>query len=340
MRPKFTTFAILIPVVFAFYYFLPNTSSPKTEMIHGVNLVALSNPIIKADIKPVLEINSNWISIIPYAFCRPNRPDIYYNVDRQWWGEKPEGVRMQIQYAQELNLKVMVKPQMWVAGEGWPGDFEMETEEQWSHWEEDYQDYILTYADLADSMGVDMFCIGTEYRKVVQQRPDFWIDLIAKLRSRFKGKLTYAANWDNFENVSFWTELDYIGIDAYFPLSDSKTPEVRELTRKWEPIVDQIEELSEKVDKPVLFTEYGYRSVDQTANGHWDSNEELEINMEAQKNAYEAIYQALYPKSWYHGGFLWKWFPHNDKAGGLSDSRFTPQNKPAIEIIKKYHSGS
>jgi len=87
MRPKFTTFAILIPVVFAFYYFLPKTSPPKTEMIHGVNLVALPNPIIKADIKPVLEINSNWISIIPYAFCWPNRPDIYYNVDRQWWGE-------------------------------------------------------------------------------------------------------------------------------------------------------------------------------------------------------------------------------------------------------------
>jgi hypothetical protein len=57
------------------------------------------------------------------------------------------------------------------------------------------------------------------------------------------GKLTYAANWDDFDKVPFWNELDYIGIDAYFPLSNATTPSVLELNDAWQQHIKKIEKL-------------------------------------------------------------------------------------------------
>ena len=148
--------------------------------------------------------------------------------------------------------------------------------------------------------------------------------------------LTYAANWDNFEMISFWTKLDYIGIDAYYPLSAGDTPSVKELVQAWQPHLDKMEELSQRVNRPVIFTEYGYRSMDQAAYKQWEIDQEQAVpNMEAQKNSYAALYEAVSDREWYEGGFLWKWFANHKEAGGENHIGFTPQNKPTTDIIKK-----
>ena len=54
-----------------------------------------------------------------------------------------------------------------------------------------------------------------ERRKLVQKS---WVELIEKVRTVYSGKLTYAANYDNYQDVGFWNHLDFIGINAYFPL--------------------------------------------------------------------------------------------------------------------------
>jgi hypothetical protein len=64
-------------------------------------------------------------------------------------------------------------------------------------------------------------------RERSSQRPEYWSQLIKKIKKIYSGN--YAANWDDFDKVPFWNELDYIGIDAYFPLSDATTPSVLEL---------------------------------------------------------------------------------------------------------------
>jgi hypothetical protein len=62
---------------------------------------------------------------------------------------------------------------------------------------------------------MELFCFGTELGIQSQKRLQYWAQLIVK-KKNIKGKLTYAANWDDFDKP-FWNELDYIGIDAYFP---------------------------------------------------------------------------------------------------------------------------
>lgn len=57
--------------------------------------------------------------------------------------------------------------------------------------------------------------------------------VIAKdIRKEYPEKLNYTTNWDKYQNVPFWKDVDYIGIDAYFPLSENKTPSVMKLNNE------------------------------------------------------------------------------------------------------------
>jgi len=312
-----------------------------TEKINGVSLEAGREVTPAKDLKILDTLGARWVAIIPYAFAPGRVPELHFNHGRQWRGETLTGVAEQISIAHEAGFKVMVKPHVWVRGDGWPGEFKLDTEEDWTAWEDNYTRYILAYLQVADSLNVELFCIGTEFNQAIIQRPDFWKKLSSMCREKFKGKLTYAANWDNYQHVNCWESLDYIGIDAYFPISDAKTPTLNQLRKGWLEPFEGLKELSERSDRPVLFTEYGYRSADFAAAGHWQLDEkEQPVNLKAQENAYEALFTAFWNQPWFAGGFLWKWYPSHREAGGATDHDYTPQNKPAEGIILKWYSSS
>jgi len=91
---------------------------------------------------------------------------------------------------------------------------------------------------------------------------DHWRSLIARTREVYGGKLTYAANFDHYPQVGFWTELDYVGINSYFTLRPHLDDEpgddalLARFTDAWREILDGVETL--RGDKPVIFTEIGY----------------------------------------------------------------------------------
>ena len=62
------------------------------------------------------------------------------------------------------------------------------------------------------------------------------------------------------------------------------------------------------------------------------------VNLEAQANLLEGLYQSVWEEDWFAGGFLWKWFIINEKVGGTDDNQFTPQNKPVLQLISKQYS--
>lgn len=92
--------------------------------------------------------------------------------------------------------------------------------------------------------------------------------------------------------------------------------------------------------KQIVFTEYGYRSTHYCAHEPWNTQElfgPAHVNLEAQKNALEGFYEAVWKEEWFAGGFIWKWFAFHSNEGGLSDNRYTPQNKPAEETVRSYY---
>ncbi|GAB4338326.1 MAG: hypothetical protein OHK0038_17010 [Flammeovirgaceae bacterium] len=264
-------------------------------------------------------------------------PKVIFNSQKQWWGEKSEGTIECIKMAKSSKLKIMLKPHVWLRGGYFVGHFELDTEEKWKQWEQEYEQYILHYTKIADSLNVEMFCIGTELDKTAILRPIFWKQLILKIKKQYKGKLTYASNWDSYPEIPFWQELDYIGVDAYFPLSESKTPSVEEIKKGWENHLELLEKFSNDINRPILFTEYGYRSIDFAAKFPWESHKSNEINLEAQKNAYQGLFEACWHQKWFAGGFLWKWYDRNYQLD-LHYSDYTPQNKPAMKVIIEWYN--
>ena len=108
----------------------------------------------------------------------------------------------------------MLKPQVWIPNY-FTGHVSPNTKEDWEILQLSYAKFIFSFAKVAEEKSVDLFCIGTEWEKFVVERPIYWKVLIEKVRTIYSGKLTYAANWDEYDKVSFWDELDYVGIDGY-----------------------------------------------------------------------------------------------------------------------------
>jgi len=309
---------------------------PTGFTIKGISLVAPVKQIDETALQPIVNVHAGSIALMPYAFCNPENPVIKYNHQGGWWGESDDGVIGCIQLAHKKNLSVMLKPHLWIAHGMYTGEFALRTENEWQLWEDSYREYMLHFAQIADSMKAEIFCIGTELGASIKKRPQFWNSFIDTLKQTFHGKLTYAANWDDYKNFPFWKKLDYIGVDAYFPLAEDKTPSVNSLNKGWMKHMGELEKISAKYDRPVLFTEYGYRNVDYTGAEPWKENEGNQ-NDEAQANALESFYQSFAGKKWFAGGFVWKWYA--DSSHHVREKiDFTPQNKPAEKVIAKWYS--
>jgi hypothetical protein len=316
------------------------TCSGQRPKINGVSFVGAPEEITAAAIDPVVEVNANWAAVMPFGFIKSlETPTVVFNIDRQWWGERRDGAKKTIELLHNRGIKVMLKPQIWVWRGEFTGNIDMKSEEDWKTLEKSYEDFIILYAQLAEEMKVPILCIGTELHTFVGQRAEFWNQLIVKIRSVYKGELTYAENWDQFDKVPFWDQLDYIGIDAYFPVSNSKTPTIGEFKKGWQKHKNDIITLQTKMKKPVLFTEYGYRSVHFTGKEPWDSSRTNgNINLKGQINALTALYQEFWNEPWFAGGFLWKWYHNHNEVGGEHNNRFTIQNKPSEQLIKEFYS--
>jgi hypothetical protein len=332
---KIKLFIVLVGMVI-------QSCGPQNAKINGVSFVASREPINETHINPVTNIKANYASIMPFGFIKElTHPNIVYNTKRQWFGETEAGAKQYIESLKKRHIKIMLKPQLWVWRGEFTGGIKMNSEENWKLLEISYSKFILDYARLAEDVHADIFCIGTELEGFIDNRPEYWRQLIAKIRTIYKGKLTYASNWNEYSRTPFWQDLDFIGIDAYFPVSTSKTPTIIECLNSWKLYTQTIKNTSEKYKKPILFTEYGYRSVDFSGKEPWKSDRDMTVvNIDAQNNTTEALFETFWHQEWFAGGFVWKWFHDYTKSGGEMDTRFTPQNKPAEAIIKRWYSSN
>jgi hypothetical protein len=304
----------------------------STNKIKGISVVGAPKPVNDTSFKALERINSNFACLIPYAFTPENKAQVITNYKYQWWGETPKGIKKCHKTADSMGLKTMIKPQLWIGHGAYTGHLNFATDEEWLSWEEQYLRYILKFAVLADSLKSEMFCIGTELGTSIEHRPKFWDKLIDSVKTVFTGKLTYAANWDDYKKVHFWSKLDYIGVDAYFPLCDNECSE-HQITLAWKRISKDLERFSNKYGKPILFTEFGYPSAAYALNEPWKTEKEPS-NYEIQNLGYQVFFEQVWPSSWLAGIFIWKWYPEPNQHR-IAPNDFTPQGKPALKSIKE-----
>ncbi len=327
---------IVLFILFSFLFCQDNFGQNK---INGISFVASNREIKLQTIEPVLGVNANWVTLMPFGFMKTESDtSIIFNSKKQWINERKEGIEKSVELFKNKKIKLMLKPQIWIPNGGFTGNIIMKSEKDWQNYEDNYEKFILFYAQIAQTSKCEMLCIGTELNVFITARPKYWDKLIIKIKKKYTGKITYAENWDTYKSVPFLAALDYIGIDAYFPLDKAKTPTIKAIEVAWQPIKSEIEKLASKHNKKIIFTEFGYQSKDFATLEPWDHSKTRVVNLKSQENALSAIFNQFWKEDWFAGGFLWKWYDNHEESGGINDDDYTVQNKTSEKIVKKQFS--
>jgi hypothetical protein len=343
-KPRHATY-LFSTVGFVFMFALAWWVLPEEKLIKaeekwkGVCWVGSRQPLKGGEVAVLRSTGVNALSQTPFGWqTEKNSPEIRWDMsnERRWWGETPEGIRVTFDSTASHGIMNLLKPHLWVRG-GWVGEIQMLNEENWKIWFENYRGFILDYARLAEKLKMPMLAVGTEL-ELTSVREKEWREIISEVRKVYSGKLTYAANFTEFEKVKFWDALDYVGIQAYFPLAEGHNPSLEELKSSWDKHLPKIEKVVRKYKKPIIFTEIGYCNTVDAAIQPWvwpNERKEIEFSEEMQARCYEAFFQTAWKKDWLAGVFFWKWYPERHDR----EPDFTPQGKSAEKVMKAYFSG-
>ena len=83
-----------------------------------------------------------------------------------------------------------------------------------------FTDSNRRYAELAEAQQAEQFCVATELSGTIRREAE-WRAVIDAVREAYSGPLVYASNHGVESSVAWWDALDYIGVDAYYPLTSS-----------------------------------------------------------------------------------------------------------------------
>ena len=282
----------------------------------GVSLVAdresFGSDVTHALLKDLAAHGVDAISIVVHGLTpRPNQ-----------FRESHESIELLSRRAHLLGMKVLLKPHHKPRGQ------EMDSAESRGRWFARHSEGMEQFGRLATRIHADLFCIGYEMGKAYQYEAE-WRQVIARARAVYSGPLTACpTQGEEFEGIRFWDALDYIGIDNYYPVPDNYD---------YSGIVKKLEAVHRQYQKPLLFTEAGFASVENSHRQPW-AEPRRALSLEEQEKCYKAMLEAVYDKPWFMGVYWWK--IDTDGPGGPRDRSLTPWRKPAMELVKSWYSSN
>jgi hypothetical protein len=242
-----------------------------------------------------------------------------------------EALRRATRLAHAAGLRVFLFPiiYVWELKEGeWRGTL---APPEWGAWFQRYGDVILHYAALAREEGVEYFSVGSELCSSETHEAE-WRDLIARVRRIYPGALTYSANWDHRDVARFLDAVDFLGMNAYFRLTEEPHPSLVRLEESWKPIVREVEAWATGLGKPLVITEVGYPSREGAARDPWDYTVEARPEPEEQATLYRAFLRSWTRARSLAGVYFYLWWGE----GGALDTGYTPRGKAAEEVLRAW----
>jgi hypothetical protein len=296
----------------------------------------------------IVATGANTVTIIPNFFQtdkNSNSTGLNEGDPKNPWDQESdsfEQVKQSILAAKERGLKVVIKPHLETNNRVWRAELDPTDPKAWFA---SYKAMMVEYAKAAQAGGAEMFCVGTEMDSIIdptkfcsdgKSYTQKWEEIIAAVRAVYSGKVTYAATYWTVKDVKFWDKVDYIGVDAYLPLTPKHAegdtspynPTVDEMVNAWtkphfnswvrdtlhggKSAVDYYKSLSEQYGKKVIFTEVGYRSLDGTTTdpGKFGGSQDAQPDFQEQVDAYTALFRVMenYGGQWLAGSFLWSYY--------------------------------
>jgi hypothetical protein len=232
-----------------------------------------------------------------------------------------------------------------------------------------YQQMIVSVAQTAEANGADMLCIGAELDQLTgpAYQAD-WLNIIGAVRQVFSGTLTYSADWDAdaspwqghhglaagtgslVSQISFWSQVDFLGIDEYAPISDAAQPTHADLVDGWvkvptdassravtgpRSLIAYFIRVATQAGKPLLFTELGYESASDAAISPAGTTTNV-YDPALQAALYAAFFDAWrqHGQNALAGVYFWNWDPNAAEVGPGHGPNFSPQKERAQSVVK------
>jgi hypothetical protein len=290
-------------------------------------------------IQSIVDLGADWIQLVPTWYQEDHTASQIKRVEAKTTTD--DCLTRAITAAHNNGLKVMLKPHVdsldgFSRGEIAPSESDT--------WFMGYEKMILHYADIAHENEVEILVIGTELKNMsVADYTERWQALIAEVHQRYHNRLTYAANWSDYAQIGFWDDLDYVGIDAYFPLSDVDDPSREDILIGWQDYVYQeverhwaedIKAFALAMDRPLIFTEIGYASQDGVVRQPWREDNSQQPNPELQARLYEAALRTFWEQPYFKGLYWWFWDVQPDPR--YEQTGYMPK-EPALQELQRWY---
>ncbi|MFJ9116357.1 glycoside hydrolase family 113 [Streptomyces sp. NPDC102394] len=308
-------------------------SAKGSSVMRGITLPSwyrtdYDSPAAGRYLRGIRATGAEWVTFTPTWYQKRHTDDSLHTTEET---ASDGSLRRIVRRAHALGLKVMIKPHVDLPGDEDRADIRPRDRAAWFA---SYRRFITHYADLAAGTGAERLAVGTELAGVSGDRAD-WQSVIRAVRDHYDGPLTYAANYDEYRKIHFWKDLDLIGIDAYWPLSDKPTTDPARLSRAWKPIRDELAAYAHAQNRRILFTEAGYVSQRGATTAPYSWTVSHDPAPAEQAAAYKALLDSFTGVRWWAGVCWWMWDDWPDSGETPVKLAYTPRGKPAEEVLRE-----
>jgi hypothetical protein len=291
------------------------------------------SPAFERGLDEAVRLGATWISLTPFGRAWDLEAT---GVDKTFelpLAENQRGLLQAVRQAHARGLRVLLVPHLWVESGGWRAEIDPKTEEGWRRFAEGYRAFVLEWARFAARARIDLFAVGVELRSWVTttHAPSF-LPILRDIRATYAGPLTYAANWDDVEQTVILGELDVIGINAFYPLTDKQHATAEDLERGGQEVAKKVHALAEQWHKPVVFNEFGYTARTDPALRPWEWPDHMQgvmVDAPAQALAYRGLLRGMLDTVELRGGFVWRLYADPDDLSQEAEWGFSPRGRQA-----------
>jgi Glycoside Hydrolase Family 113 len=206
------------------------------------------------------------------------------------------------------------------------------------------KEMLISYGEFAEELKAESMIIGAEYCYLTMRKNhQKWEKIILRLREVFKGKLSYGANWElpfakgaEYEQVSFWKDLDWIGIDYYMPLKRSKRITKKSLLEHHQNQLRKVSMLSRSTRKPLIISEIGFPLEKGGAYEPFKWDLTGKASPELQSLNFQTFFESLKNFKNIHGIFIWRLMPEDFYQTKEQRHGYSILDGETFNVIKKF----
>src|SRR5688572_13725693 len=154
------------------------------------------SPALERTLDEVARAGGNWVSLTVFGRVWDKQGSgVTLDFERPF-GETKENVLASVRAAHRRGLRVLLVPHLWLESGEWRAELEPGSDARWRAWERSYERFVLAWAGVAEAADVDMLAAGVELRSwVTTARAPSFGRILGRVRQKYSGLVTYAANW-------------------------------------------------------------------------------------------------------------------------------------------------